>query len=155
MAQIKKVEEFKKANNKKSWKFTMDDGTQGYSHPENIERPWEYKEGEVVDVKVENKGTYNLLRFTRSSGTVQSQSPQPPAPPQEQSTDKQNEILLPRTRGISTAKSIGEMKFEARVYCLKLAVKCLLAKAIDYPQVKQYYTEWVELIDASIDEIKG
>ena len=107
----------------------------------------------TLEVK-KNKKTgadYNLLtvKFASQSVTPDS-SAQGIKPAKEES-----EIFLPSTKGTTRAKSIAEMKYEGRVYCLKLAVKCLLAKAIEYPQVKQYFTEWVELLDASIDEIKG
>lgn len=149
MATIKKVDEKKstyQGKEKTSYLFTLDDGLQGYA---SNKAPWEFKEGEQVsytkEVKKSSRGEYNLFTFTRIQQTGN-------APEGEKKDDM---LVLPKTGGVMRAKSIQEMKFEGRVYCLKLAVKCLLAKAIDYPQVKEYFTEWVDLLDASIDEIKG
>lgn len=135
--------------------LVLENGIQGYLNDKGSDSG--LSAGSDVEYTLEvkknkNKGTdYNLLTVNFAS-----QSATPSSPAQEASPPKEeSEIFLPSTKGTTRAKSIAEMKYEGRVYCLKLAVKCLLAKAIEYPQVKQYFTEWVELLDASIDEIKG
>ena len=150
MATIKHVEEFKKENGKKGWKFTMDDGVVGYL---SNDKPWTYKEGEQGTYTVEDKGTYKLITFTRG-GATNTPSPTPtPSTPQKQEL-KEGEVFLPSTKGVERAKTLEEMRFESRVHCLKLAVRCYLGRGIEYTQVKQYFTDWVALMDTAIDELK-
>lgn len=152
MATIKKVEEFKKANNKKSWKFTMDDGTQGYSHPNNPEKPWEYKEGDVVGVKVESKGTYNLLHFTRAEESV------PSAPPTTEDNANQSPtepIKPPSLSKISSVMTISEMKYESQIIVFKWCMKLILAGKWDNKEAKENFVEWVGLSNNSIDELNS
>ncbi len=153
MTKIKNVEEKLKDNGKKSWKFTLEDGVVGYI---TNDKPWEWKaEEEVTYTKQEKKtpnGSYNLLTLTRVASTPPTQSSQPPS--QQKQELKEGEILLPSTKGFEHAKTLQEMRFESRVHCLKLAVKCYLGRGIEYDKVGTYFNEWVALMDTAIDELK-
>lgn len=155
MATIKKVEEFKKANNKKSWKFTMDDGTQGYSHPNNPEKPWEYKEGDKVDVKIENKGTYNLLIFTRIQQTPTQTDviPPPKSPPMSQTEEEKFKINPPLQQDWGKM-SFDEMKFELRKELIGTLGQIVVAGKIETKELTEFYNEIYPALDLSIDVLK-
>ncbi len=146
MTTIKNVEEFKKQNGKKSWKFTLDDGVVGYI---TNDKPWEYKAGEQVTYTVEDKGTYNLLPLTRVATALTTSPPASAPPPQ------QGKISPPDTSAIATTKSFSEMKFEGRLVCIKLAVECILQGKMERKEATEAFSEWVSVLDASIDELKS
>ena len=135
MATIKHVEEFKKSNGKKTWKFTMDDGTEGYSHPDNAEKPWEYKEGDVLNVKVENKETYNLLHFTRGE-----------TPPKDDRTPPPPKVELGKDRLI-------EFKMQLRRDVIRTIGVAASAGRIEPKEMAEYYNEFYMATDASVDEL--
>lgn len=146
MAKITKIDvKNKEWQGKKSTSYlaTLDDGKQGYFNPQTAD---EFKEGEEVTYtfveKTGKKGKYLVFTLTKVDAP----------PPSKQKSD--DEITLPPLRKFSGAKTIEEMKYEGRVYCFRLAVKCLIAGAIKPPEVKELFNEWVDLMDGSIDELK-
>jgi hypothetical protein len=68
---------------------------------------------------------------------------------------KEGQILMPSTKGVDHAKTLQEMRYESRIHCLKLAVKCYLGRGIEYKDVAAYFTDWVVLMDSAIDELKS
>ena len=100
----------------------------------------------TVEVKKNKKGEdYNLLtlKFIQSSP-----APTPtPAP--------QGKIVPPNTSAISGTKSFAEMKFEGRLVCIKLAVECILQGRMERKEAVEAFSEWVSVLDASIDELKS
>lgn len=145
MAKIKSVEEFKKDNGKKSWKFTIDDGTVGYT---TNEKPWEYKEGDEVSVKVENKGKYNLLTFTRLTGTASAPQSSAPAsqsaPPPTGSQPK-----------YSSQRSIQDWKAQSAIDAMGFMVDAVATGKIDWPQLREKQREACTILWDEIDEIFG
>ena len=126
---------------------TLADGTTGYLADKTSDN---VRVGDdvtcTVEVKKNKKGEdYNLLtlKFIQSSGT-----PTPtPAP--------QGKIVPPNTSAISTVKSFAEMKFEGRLVCIKLAVECILQGRMERKEATEAFSEWVSVLDASIDELKS
>lgn len=145
MATIKNVEEFTKKNGKKSWKFTMDDGTQGYV---TNDKPWEYKQGEQVSFTVEDKGTYKLLTFTRLSGAPVSQPPQntPNLPPKSVS-----QTLSPHS-GITPLDKFRE-KCRSKNKLMKVIVGALTSGNVDSIRALQLFNEWRIIMENGVDEI--
>ncbi len=142
MAKIKSVEEFTKTNGKKSWKFTMDDNTVGYT---TNEKPWEYKEGDEVSVKVENKGKYNLLTFTRLGGSA----PTPASTPEKEAS---------ATPPMSSAKytsqrSIKEWKAQAAIDAMGFMVDAVATGKIDWPMIEEKQRQACNILWNEIDEI--
>jgi hypothetical protein len=113
------------------------------------------KQGESVDYTLEVKQNkqgkdYNLLTLNRVSSSTQGEKA-----PQNAPQEAQNAFKTPSTEGVQSARTVDEMKFEGRKLCLKLSVSCFLAGKFEgITQVKEHFLDWVEAMDASIDDIK-
>jgi hypothetical protein len=82
------------------------------------------------------------------AGTAQVlQSPQPPSP---------SKSTLPEStrHGWLGTKSVTDMRFEARLDVIELITRLVLAGKIELKEVKEYYAEWVDMVDITIDELK-
>jgi hypothetical protein len=93
---------------------------------------------------------YGVRLNVRGTQLPQAAPPQTPATPAKDD----DTIFLPPLKGVVKAKTVTEMKYEGRIYCFKLAVKCFLGREIEFKNVREYFTEWVDMMDAAIDEIK-
>lgn len=135
-------------NNKDSYTVELSDGRTGYLSEKDSDP--NLQNGEAVEATLEVKKNkqgkdYNLFTLKR----VQ---PSSTAPSQEQAPAK--ELTLPNLTNFNKAKTVEDMKFEARKYVLKLVVSLVLAGKLELKDVKEYYTDWTSMSDASIDEIK-
>jgi hypothetical protein len=141
------------------FKVTLDNGTTGNLQEKESDKGLRVGDEVVVTLipYTSKAGVQsNLLGLKLvTSGQVSGQVAPTPAPQPQKKELKEGEILMPSTRGIEHAKTLQEMRFESRVHCLKLAVKCYLGRGIEYPKVAEYFNEWVVLMDTAIDELKS
>jgi hypothetical protein len=125
----------------------LDNGVTGYLNDKGSSQG--LKQGDTVDytleVKKNKKGTdYNLLSINLLPPSAMTGSA--PSTP---------EFKQPSVNKVQKAGSIEEMKFEGRKVCMKLAVSCFIAGKFEtIAQVKEHFLDWVEAMDASIDDIK-
>lgn len=140
MSVITKVEEKKKANGKKTWIFTMDDGTEGFCHKDNPEAPWEYKEGDMVNFTVEKQKDYNLLLFTRVGETAT----QPKA--EEPKVSESGRASLTNGELIS-------LKMQLRKEVVQVIGQVASAGRIEPKDMPEFYNMFYLATDASIDEL--
>jgi len=125
----------------------LEDKTDGFY---NYKGDFPFAVGEEVEytaTKVEKKSKpgefYNTLKLEKAFTPTGGQAPVPPA-----------KVNVPSTSGIREAKSLAEMKFEARICNMKLAVGCLEAGKFERKDVLEAFAEWNSVFDAAIDEIK-
>jgi len=146
MATIKHVKEGKrKNNNKKYWVFTMDDGTEGFSHKDNPEAPWEYKEGDEVDFVAEKDGEYTLLRFIRKG-----EAKEPSTRTQEADT---HEDTPPMQKIELGGIELLQLKMQLRRDVIKVIGEVAAAGRIEPKEMAEYYNEFYLATDASLDEL--
>ena len=142
MAKITKVdvkESTYQGKTKKSYLFTLDDGTIGYT---SNKEPWTFKEGEAVsytkEVKTSTKGEYNILTFTRLSNALSPSSAPIPERPQIH---------------VAAGKSIHEVKAEAAASSMKYIVDCFIADKLDWQQIQEKQSYLYGLLASEIDDI--
>lgn len=131
-------------NGKKSYSALLENGIAGYY---DIKQAGELKDGDDVDYTAEERtnkkgGKYNLLTLTKVV------VPEVPVAPGAK-------IERPVIDKMVASKSLTELKFNARMECLKLAVSAYIAGKIDFEQVKEHFVQWTSMADASIDELKN
>ncbi len=150
MAKITKIETTSFTKDGKtsiSYKATLADGNVGFFNPKT---PDEFKENDDVSYtavdKTGKKGAYKVFTFTKSEPQHQNAPEQPQKSP----------TIIPSSQRPSEwgAKSIADMKFEARLDVIELVTRLLLAGKIELKEAKEYFTEWVVMVDTSIDEIE-
>ena len=134
----------------KSAGVTFEDEVFGFY---NFKGEIDIKEGDDVVYSYEIKkkkdgsGEYKILTLSKPTPATSAPTPQPivgtPA-----------KVVLPGTERFMESKSFTEMRFEARMNVLKLAVSVYLAGKIEFPQVKEHFIEWSQMADAAIDELK-
>jgi hypothetical protein len=152
MSKITKVEEIKstyQGKEKKSYKFTLDDGKVGYA---SNKAPWEFKEGDAIsystEVKKSSKGEYNLFTFTRLSETIDhlhddsgkgsiNNQPLPPLKPQIH---------------VGTPKSIQELKTEAAISCTRFMVDAFIADKAEWAEIAEKQKVLYALVSGEIDD---
>lgn len=129
----------------------LEDKTDGFY---NYKGDFPFAVGEEVEytaTRVEKKTKpgefYNTLKLEKAFAPTGGQTPvlQPTAP---------TKVNVPPTSGIREAKSLAEMKFEARICNMKLAVSCLEAGKFERKDVLEAFAEWNSVFDAAIDELK-
>ena len=123
----------------------LEDGTTGYLNDKGSDTVIVGDEVAcTLEVKKNKKGgDYNLLTLKKvASGTAAPQQPKAPStiPPSQRPYDK-------------AVKSITEMKFEARLDVIELIARLLIAGKIERAESKEYFVEWVGMVDSAIDEI--
>jgi len=126
--------------------LTLDNGVVGYLNDK--ESDTDLKEGNDIEYTLEVKknkkgGDYNLLTIK-----LVSQDATPPG------TEATETLIPPSFKKFNASKSITDMKYEGRVYCLKLAVRAFLAGKLERKEVGGTFIEWVGIMDTAIDEIK-
>jgi hypothetical protein len=148
MSKITKVEEIKsiyQGKEKKSYKFTLDDGKIGYSANK---APWEFKEGDNItyttEIKKSSKGEYNLFTFTRADGG-QPSTPQTPQTPANVPSPK------PQIH-VGTPKSIQELKTEAAISCTRFLVDCFIADKAEWGEIAEKQKILYALVSGEIDD---
>ena len=131
--------------------ITLADGTNGYltdKVSDNVK-----VDDDVfctTEVRKNSKGgEYNLLTLRLAQQTAVQSTPQSAQP-----------VTTPASIPDSTrpsdwgAKTIPQMKFEARLDVIELVTRLLLGGKIEIKEAKEYYNEWVVMVDTTIDEIK-
>lgn len=127
--------------------ITFEDNVDGFF---NHKAPIEFSVGEEVEYTATKKTSgqgkeYNVLTVAKIFAPTGGQEPAPVSP---------TKVNVPSTSGIREAKSLAEMKFEARICNMKLAVGCLEAGKFERKDVLEAFAEWNSVFDAAIDEIK-
>lgn len=137
------------------FKVTLDNGQSGNLQEKESDKG--LRVGDEVNVTLipytSKAGvTSNLLglRLANTAGTTVAHAPSAPAP-QSQPTAS---IKPPNTSGLREARSVVDMKFEARICNMKLAVECLQVGKFERKEVTEAFQEWNTVFDAAIDEIK-
>jgi hypothetical protein len=145
MTTITKLEQQFKEGKPNGFKINLSDGTFGYLVEKGSDTG--LKDGDEVTYTSETPAgkTYKKITVKKAFAPTGGQAPSLTPTPKIESPD---------TSSYRGAKSLSEMKFEGRLVCMKLAVECILKGIYKKDEAKEAFTEWVSVLDQSIDEIK-
>lgn len=152
MAKITKVDVIVstyQGKEKKSYKFTLDDGKMGYASNKD---PWDFKEGDMVsyttEIKKSSKGEYNLFTLTRLSGNqaLQQQQNIPNLPVSSPVEPRSPSVGIP-------ALEIFKAKVEANIRVMEVILNAFFEGKTDNLKSIEKFNEWKVIMENTVDDI--
>lgn len=154
MAKITKIDVSKstyQGKEKKSYKFTLDDGKDGYCASDSDKKPWEYRVGDEVTytnvVKTGKNGDYNNFTFKMGGNTTPVEKVSENAPHGAKTPG------LPISNLPYAKIDIAEWKFQSRMQLCKLTHDLILAGKLSDTEAKTHLEAWSISMDELIDGI--